>query len=270
MSNESSPRGFNSAILHLRSVAAHARLSASLVPDRSVSVMRPPSLPTGLEPRTSPFPNDTSNHPNGCAAMPVPSALTYDSFSVHVRMNDAALAVSSPIAFSASCSSGLSHRPASLSAAALVLRSSSSQSTPTSNAAAPGASAPHPGDASGVSEPQGFIPEVGGSIPGADVTARTTRRLVCETLNRIRLHAPPSPSDDEEEVASPAPTSLGLPCSPWANRRSAGWTLPPQYLARTHRISALLCVACRSAPSVMFAASDSSASRSDAGKHRAR
>ena len=25
---------------------------------------------------------------------------------------------------------------------------------------------------------------------------------MCETLNRIRFHAPPSPSDDEEEVAS--------------------------------------------------------------------
>ena len=40
-SKESSALGFNSAILHLDAVAAHARLSTALVPDRSVSVMTP-------------------------------------------------------------------------------------------------------------------------------------------------------------------------------------------------------------------------------------
>lgn len=40
-SRESSALGFNSAILHLDALAAHARLSTALVPDRSVSVMTP-------------------------------------------------------------------------------------------------------------------------------------------------------------------------------------------------------------------------------------
>ena len=40
-SRESSALGFNSAILHLDALAAHARLSTALVPDCSVSVMTP-------------------------------------------------------------------------------------------------------------------------------------------------------------------------------------------------------------------------------------
>ena len=101
-SKESSALGFNSAILHLDAVAAHARLSAALVPDRSASAMTPgsPSSPPdgGIEPETfepSLRASVTSNPPKGCAVMPVPSALTYDSFSVHVRMNDIARAASS-------------------------------------------------------------------------------------------------------------------------------------------------------------------------------
>mmetsp|Transcript_121 Transcript_121/g.543 ORF Transcript_121/g.543 Transcript_121/m.543 type:complete len:263 (+) Transcript_121:141-929(+) len=210
-SKESSALGFNSAILHLDDVAAHARLSTALVPDRSVSVMTPgggspfsPFSPPdgGIEPATfePSLRSVTSNPPNGCAAMPVPSALTYDSFSVHVRMNVVARASSSPMARMASCSSALSHRPASLSAAALVRLRSSSQSTPTSCDAFAGTFAPQPGDADGVGEPQGFHRGCEGSIPGADVTARTTRRLVCETLNRIRVQA--SSSSHESSSSS--------------------------------------------------------------------
>ena len=171
--------------------------------------------------------------------MPVPSALTYASFSVHRRMKRDARVSSSSTDSKNACSSALSHRFASRSAEPLVRRRSSSQSTPTSWRASSGN---RTDEASSV----GFE----GSSAGAEVTASAKSLFVCDRLNRSGGGGATSASELPGETY---PARLGLPRSPSSNRNPFGGTSFPQYRARTHRIRALERTTCARAPSVMGA-----------------